>query len=99
MFHVGDDWLEFFYPSLKAWVHYIPVHVRATKDDFKELIQFAINNDKIIKDIAGRGYEMIWNNLKLSDVQCYWSKLLKRYTKLLKFEPTLDETLIEINKK
>ena len=25
VFHVGDKWLEFFYPALKPWVHYIPV--------------------------------------------------------------------------
>ena len=25
VFHVGDEWLEFFYPGLKPWVHYIPV--------------------------------------------------------------------------
>lgn len=25
VFHVGDEWLEFFYPQLKPWVHYIPV--------------------------------------------------------------------------
>lgn len=25
VFHVGSDWLEFFYPALKPWIHYIPV--------------------------------------------------------------------------
>ena len=25
VFHVGEDWLEFFYPAMKPWVHYIPV--------------------------------------------------------------------------
>ena len=25
MLQVGNDWLEFFYPALKPWVHYIPV--------------------------------------------------------------------------
>ena len=25
VFHVGDEWIEFFYPALKPWVHYIPV--------------------------------------------------------------------------
>lgn len=25
VFHVGEEWLEFFYPQLKPWVHYIPV--------------------------------------------------------------------------
>ncbi|XP_057191972.1 protein O-glucosyltransferase 1 isoform X2 [Triplophysa rosa] len=25
VFHIGEEWLEFFYPQLKPWVHYIPV--------------------------------------------------------------------------
>lgn len=25
VFHVGKDWQEFFYASLKPWVHYVPV--------------------------------------------------------------------------
>ena len=25
VYHVGDEWLEFFYPAMKPWVHYIPV--------------------------------------------------------------------------
>lgn len=25
VFHVGDEWQEFFYPQLRPWVHYIPV--------------------------------------------------------------------------
>ena len=23
--HVGEEWVEFFYPSLRPWVHYIPI--------------------------------------------------------------------------
>lgn len=98
VFHVGDDWLEFFYPSLKPWVHYIPVHTKASKDDIKRLIEFAINDDNLMKQIAERGFNHIWDNLKISDVSCYWNKLLRRYTKLLNYKPTLDETLIEITK-
>ena len=25
VFHVGEDWIEFFYPLLQPWVHYVPV--------------------------------------------------------------------------
>ena len=25
VFHVGDEWKEFFYPAMKPWVHYIPL--------------------------------------------------------------------------
>ncbi|XP_033866639.1 protein O-glucosyltransferase 1-like isoform X2 [Acipenser ruthenus] len=32
VFHVGEEWLEFFYPQLKPWIHYIPV-----KQDLSDL--------------------------------------------------------------
>jgi protein glucosyltransferase len=35
VFHVGDEWLEFFYPTLHPWVHYIPVNSSATKDNIR----------------------------------------------------------------
>lgn len=88
--HVGDEWEEFFYPSLKPWVHYLPVkqnlsnaryiysrtlrHVAAKNyactagvyayvqgcqsnrmtNYCRELLQFAVENDSIVKDIAER---------------------------------------------
>jgi EGF-domain serine glucosyl/xylosyltransferase len=49
---VGDEWLEFFYDALKPWVHYVPV----SKDlsEAKELIEFALANDDVAKQIAKR---------------------------------------------
>ncbi|KAJ8942858.1 hypothetical protein NQ314_009920 [Rhamnusium bicolor] len=99
VFHVGDEWLEFFYPALKPWIHYIPVEANANKEKLQELIDFAVNHDDIAHEIAQNGYSMIWNNLKMKDVSCYWSKLLKRYAKLLTYKPILDTALIEIKNK
>ncbi|XP_067134035.1 protein O-glucosyltransferase 1-like [Centruroides vittatus] len=77
VFHVGYEWLEFFYPALKPWVHYIPVN----KDlhNVKELLDFAKENDVEMKKIAERGYNFIWDHLQMEDVSCYWYELLKQY--------------------
>ncbi|GLV37914.1 rumi [Carabus blaptoides fortunei] len=99
VFHVGNEWLEFFYSALKPWVHYIPVDMKASKEEIKHLIEFAKENDQIVKEIAHRGFETIWENLKMKDISCYWNKLLRKYAKLLKYEPVLDENLVEITKK
>lgn len=99
VFHVGNNWLEFFYPALKPWIHYIPVEANANKDTIKELLEFAQHHNDIAQEIAQNGYEMIWNHLRLKDVTCYWKKLLKKYAKLLKFQPVLDKNLIEIKRK
>lgn len=94
VFHVGDDWLEFFYPAMKPWVHYIPV--RQDLKDVKELLQFAQENDDVVHEIAKRGRQFIWDHLRMEDVSCYWLKLLKRYAKLLKFKPKRNNSYNQI---
>lgn len=94
VFHVGDDWLEFFYPAMRPWVHYIPVS--RGLNEVKELLQFAKENDAVVKQIAERGRQFIWDHLRMEDVSCYWEKLLKRYAKLLKFKPTRNKQYKQI---
>jgi EGF-domain serine glucosyl/xylosyltransferase len=113
VFHVGDEWTEFFYHKMKPWIHYIPVDSNASihqirQDTFKkkiqlkktcyfrELIQFAMENDDVVWDIAQEGRLFIENHLRMKDVTCYWSLLLKKYAGLLKYEPDLDPELIVI---
>lgn len=96
VFHVGDDWLEFFYPSLKPWIHYIPVPNNMA--NVQELLEFAKENDKVVKKIAERGRYHVWHHLRMKDVTCYWKKLLLRYSKLLNYKPQRDKNLIHIKK-
>jgi EGF-domain serine glucosyl/xylosyltransferase len=95
VFHVGDEWLEFFYSELKPWVHYIPVNQNLK--EVKDLIEFAIENDKIVNDISKRGRDFIVEHLRMQDIACYWQELLTEYTKLLKFKPKLNKQLKKIN--
>ncbi|GAB1598526.1 protein O-glucosyltransferase 1-like [Argonauta hians] len=94
VFHVGSDWLEFFYPSLKPWIHYIPI--RSDMSNVRELLEFAQENDEVVKKIAERGRKHIWNNLRMKDVSCYWKTLLERYSKLFNYKPNLDKQLLLI---
>lgn len=95
--HVGDEWLEFFYPQLKPWVHYIPVNVDL--DEVEDLLEFARENDDVVHEIAERGYDFIWKHLRMEDVQCYWERLLKSYAKLLRYKVVRDKSLIRITEK
>lgn len=99
VFHVGDEWNEFYYDAMVPWVHYIPVSKDANQTALRELIRFAKANDDISKKIADRGRDFIWNNLRIFDVMQFWKKLMKRYSKLLMYKTTLDKSLIEIEKK
>ncbi|XP_016407514.1 protein O-glucosyltransferase 1-like [Sinocyclocheilus rhinocerous] len=85
VFHVGEDWLEFFYPQLKPWVHYIPV--KQDLSDLRELLQFVKENDAVAEEIAVRGQSFILNHLRMEDVSCYWERLLTDFSKLLKYKP------------
>ncbi|XP_076034494.1 O-glucosyltransferase rumi homolog [Oratosquilla oratoria] len=98
VFHVGDEWIEFFYHKMKPWVHYIPVPVDATKDKIKELINFAVENDDLAREIADRGNRFIRDHLRMNNILGYWKKLLLSYSKLIKYEPMRNFSLHEIRK-
>ncbi|XP_066890638.1 protein O-glucosyltransferase 1 isoform X1 [Kogia breviceps] len=86
VFHVGDEWLEFFYPQLKPWVHYIPV--KTDLSNVQELLQFVKANDDVAQEIAERGSQFILNHLQMDDITCYWENLLTEYSKLLSYNVT-----------
>lgn len=94
--HVGNEWLEFFYPALQPWVHYIPLNENATEEDIIKLILFLQEHDEIAHKIAERGQKFITNHLSFKEVRCYWRTLLKNYQKLLNYTVELDKSLIEI---
>ncbi|KAL0850092.1 hypothetical protein ABMA28_011980 [Loxostege sticticalis] len=97
VFHVGNDWLEFFYPSLTPWVHYVPISPSTSQLEIEKYILFFKENDSLASDIAKRGFEHIWEHLTDKDVQCYWKKLLKKYAKLLKYDVVKDSDLVRIS--
>ncbi|XP_061402128.1 O-glucosyltransferase rumi-like [Musca vetustissima] len=99
VFHVGDEWLEFFYPALKPWKHYVPLPKNPSQKEIKDILQFFKRNDKLAKEIADEGYDFIWNHLRMNDVECYWKELLSNYAKLLKYEVVGDRSLIEVKEK
>ncbi|XP_008323544.2 protein O-glucosyltransferase 1 [Cynoglossus semilaevis] len=94
VFHVGDEWQEFFYPQLKPWVHYVPV--KQDLSDVRELLQFVKENDDIAKEIAARGREFILTHLQMQDVSCYWQRLLTDFSDLLTYNPKRNSSYKEI---
>ncbi|XP_070786948.1 protein O-glucosyltransferase 1 [Enoplosus armatus] len=85
VFHVGDEWQEFFYPQLRPWVHYIPI--KQDLSDVRELLQFVKENDAIAQEIASRGKEFVLDHLRMQDISCYWERLLTEFGRLLTYKP------------
>ncbi|KAL0106209.1 hypothetical protein PUN28_016128 [Cardiocondyla obscurior] len=98
VFHVGDEWMEFYYYAMKPWIHYIPVPKNADLKELEDLIGFARNNDDLSKRIAHRGRDFIWNNLGMLDISYFWKQLLTSYSKLLTYKPVLKKDLVNIKK-
>ncbi|KFP76400.1 Protein O-glucosyltransferase 1, partial [Apaloderma vittatum] len=94
VFHVGEEWLEFFYPQLKPWVHYIPV--RSDLSDVRELFQFVKENDAVAQEIAERGRQFITEHLQMEDVSCYWEHLLSEYSQALTYKVKRRKSYSEI---
>uniref|UniRef100_A0A8C6J9J4 Uncharacterized protein n=2 Tax=Melopsittacus undulatus TaxID=13146 RepID=A0A8C6J9J4_MELUD len=94
VFHVGEEWLEFFYPQLKPWVHYIPV--RSDLSDVRELLQFVKENDAIAQEISDRGRQFITEHLQMEDVSCYWEHLLSEYSQALTYKVKRKKSYSEI---
>ncbi|XP_003370406.1 KDEL motif-containing protein 1, partial [Trichinella spiralis] len=94
VFHVGDEWKEFFYYQMKPWIHYIPV--KEDLNDVEELLEFVKENDDVAKDIAERGYQFILNHLTMDNVTAYWESLLKQFTDRLVYDVQKREGMIEI---
>ncbi|XP_031830967.1 O-glucosyltransferase rumi homolog isoform X2 [Nomia melanderi] len=98
IFHVGDEWTEFYYDAMVPWIHYIPVSKDANQSELEEIIEFAKYNDELSKEIANQGRDFIWNNLKMTNILQFWKRLIQKYSKLLTYKPSLDKTLIRIKK-
>ena len=93
MFHVGSDWIEFFYPALKPWIHYIPVPAGSSETELYQLLEFTRDHPDMAERVAEAGERAVRKLLRQEDVLCYWRHLLTQYTKLLTFTPSPDPAL------
>ena len=70
----------------------------AGEEEIERLLRFFASEegDTTGRRIAQRGRDFIWENLRMSDVECYWRTLLERYSRLLDFEPKKGKDYVEI---
>lgn len=92
--NVESTLIEYFYPMLKPWLHYVPV--ASDLSDLVQVIEFLRANDEVAREIADEGFRIISQNLTMGSVKRYWLNLLTAYQKLLTFKPVRDATLMRI---
>jgi protein glucosyltransferase len=66
---------------------------------YRELLEFAHENDQVAQEIADRGYNFVANHLTLKEVSCYWKTLLKKIARLQQWKPTRNPNFKEITVK
>lgn len=71
----------------------MPISVKATEDDIKQILIFFKENDQLASEIANRGFQHIWDHLTDKDVKCYWRRLLKKYSTLVKYDVVKDQEM------
>ncbi|XP_075703373.1 protein O-glucosyltransferase 1 [Rhinoderma darwinii] len=96
VFHVGDEWQEFFYHRLEPWVHYVPVNQDLS--DVRELLEFVKANDEEARRIAERGRQFVSEHLRMEDVSNYWRSLLTRYSPLLTYRVQQEKGFQEVTR-
>ena len=95
--HFGDqrdDWLEFYYPAMRPWVHYVPVSQDSA--DLELILRWVREHDEEAKAIAQRGQKFVIDNLNMDDVSIYWKELLTAYGNRCDWQTVRNETLLQI---
>lgn len=84
--NIESDWIEFFYPPLKKWMHFVPVD--RNLNDLLKVLEFLEQNQLIASRIAKRGFDFIKKELTLKKIECYWLNLLLQYSdRLIAYRP------------
>jgi protein glucosyltransferase len=85
-----NDRLEFFYPALKPYIHYIPLNEDLS--DAESKLSWAMDpaNAETVQGIAKAGFELVRDHLRNEDVKEYWRELLVEYAPLLAWEVERD---------
>lgn len=84
--------IEWFYPVLEPYVHYIPVNARFT--DIFDQFTWLQTNDEKLKDLNIRAQDFVKNNLMPEDIESHIAIILNEYSKIQQDKeiiPTLQE--------
>ncbi|MGB4192122.1 MAG: glycosyl transferase family 90 [Rickettsiales bacterium] len=74
--------MQWFYPAMEPYVHYIPVNARLT-DIFSQL-EWIKTHDKELHKISKNATHFVQNNLAAEDIDAHMAIILNEYSKLQK---------------
>ena len=91
-FKQESDEMQYYYPQLKPFVHYVPI--KNDMSDLIEKVKWAIQHDSECKTIAQNARSFALENLMPDDIYAYLYRVLKKYASLQAFDvrDKLEET-------
>ncbi len=85
-----SSYMEWFYPALKPYVHYVPVNERLT--NIFEQLEWMKSHDLELQNITHNAHNFVENNLKPEHIDAHMAIILNEYATIQKDEkivPTL----------
>ena len=80
---------------MQPMVHYVPI--RSDFSNLIEMVEWALDNDDLALEIAQNAVAFVRERLHLNRVQCYWARLLSRYSAIQDFKPTLPPDAVALS--
>lgn len=94
MLRQESPYTEFWYHSLKPYVHYIPLSFDG--GDLLEKVQWAREHDAEAQQLALNAKQLAEAAFTDESIGCYWHQLLQRYAQLQAFKPQLSEEFKQV---
>jgi len=80
IFKPDSNWIQWYYPSLQPWVHYVPV--KSNLEDLLEKLGWALTHDDDAQKIAQACRDFALTHLTIEDDLTYLYFVLERYSRL-----------------
>ncbi|EFN52111.1 hypothetical protein CHLNCDRAFT_139417 [Chlorella variabilis] len=82
--------VEFFYPALRPWVHYVPSGYNGI-EEIERIVQFLRANDDMAKAIGQNSQRFAREHLNEEARHCYLKVLMEEMHKLITYSPKLED--------
>ena len=94
VFKVEHDDMEWFYPLLKPYVHYIPVTANATHTDLLDKMDWAERHPNVVRHIAISANQFARRFLSNTARDCYFMQLAQTFHQMMTGHPSLPTEII-----
>ena len=94
VFKVEHDDMEWFYPLLKPYVHYIPVTANATHTDLLDKMDWAERHPNVVRHIVISANQFARRFLSNTARDCYFMQLAQTFHQMMTGHPSLPTEFI-----